>query len=184
MLSLNSLVLCKVPILFSIVKLKLVHNFSQFIHRFKIGSFWELVSGCTSKFFPVHKEIFGFLDATLASAGNTVSKQKWGKKLEWSSWGVRLWLSPDLNCIWKRRNLFTKTSIYLDSSQYSIFFQSLMNAMFFLLGKSLFSWWNCLKIKLYSLFGQHGFCLIFILNKNKCFLSGALLKIFPSSPSM
>ena len=31
--------LCKFPILFSALKFKLVHNFSQFIYRFKIGSF-------------------------------------------------------------------------------------------------------------------------------------------------
>ena len=30
-------VLCKLPILFSIVKLKLGHNFNQFTNRFKIG---------------------------------------------------------------------------------------------------------------------------------------------------
>ena len=33
----------------------------------------------------------------------------------------------------------------------------------------------------YSLFGQPGFCLIFILSKNKVFQSGALLKMPPSS---
>ena len=36
---------------------------------------------------------------------------------------------------------------------------------------------KCLKITLYSLFGQPGFCLIFILSKNKGFQSVALLKI-------
>ena len=36
----------------------------------------------------------------------------------------------------------------------------------------------------YSLFGQPGFCLIFILSKNKVFQSGALLKMPPSSPFM
>ena len=35
----NSLLLCKLLILFSTVQLKLGHNFSQFIHRFKIGTF-------------------------------------------------------------------------------------------------------------------------------------------------
>ena len=38
----------------------------------------------------------------------------------------------------------------------------------------------CLKIALYSLFGQPEFCLIFILNKNNDFQSGALLKMCPS----
>ena len=42
----------------------------------------------------------------------------------------------------------------------------------------------CLKIALYSLFGQPGFCLIFILSKKKSFQSEALLKMPPSSPSM
>ena len=35
-----------------------------------------------------------------------------------------------------------------------------------------------------SLFGQHVFCLMFILNKNKVFQPGALLKMPPSSPFM
>ena len=50
------LFLCEFPILFSIVKLKLGHNFSQFIHRFKIWIFkcWSW-SVYTSKFFPIHK---------------------------------------------------------------------------------------------------------------------------------
>ena len=42
----------------------------------------------------------------------------------------------------------------------------------------------CLKIALYSLFGQPGFCLIFILSKNKGFQSKALLKMPPSFLSM
>ena len=40
------------------------------------------------------------------------------------------------------------------------------------------------KIALHSFFGQSGFYLVFILTKNKSFQSVALLKIFPSSPSM
>ena len=43
------------------------------------------------------------------------------------------------------------------------------------------------KIELYSLFGQPGFCLIFILSKKKRdrdFQSVPLLKMPPSSPSM
>ena len=36
----------------------------------------------------------------------------------------------------------------------------------------------CLKIALYSLFEQPGFCLIFISSKNKSFQPGALLKSF------
>ena len=42
----------------------------------------------------------------------------------------------------------------------------------------------CMKIALYSLFGQPELCLIFILSKNKDFHSGVLLKMPPSSPSM
>ena len=34
------------------------------------------------------------------------------------------------------------------------------------------------------LFGQSGFCLIFILSKNKSFRYGPLLKMHPSSPPM
>ena len=54
----NSLILCKLPTLFSTVKPKLGHNFSQFIHRFKIGIFecwsWVVLPIClqfTNKFF-------------------------------------------------------------------------------------------------------------------------------------
>ena len=41
----NSLILCKLPILFSTVKFKLGYNFSQFIHRCKIGIFecWSVL---------------------------------------------------------------------------------------------------------------------------------------------
>ena len=42
----------------------------------------------------------------------------------------------------------------------------------------------CLKIALYSLFGQHGFCLTFFLSKNEGFWSGPFFKVPPSSPSM
>ena len=38
----SSLILCKLPILFSTVKLQLEHKFFQFIHRFKIEIFWVL----------------------------------------------------------------------------------------------------------------------------------------------
>ena len=43
----NSLILCKLPILFSTVKFKLGYNFSQFIHRCKIGIFecWSVLFG-------------------------------------------------------------------------------------------------------------------------------------------
>ena len=43
---------------------------------------------------------------------------------------------------------------------------------------------NALKFALHSFFGQSGFYLVFILTKNKSFQSVALLKLFPSSPSM
>ena len=62
----SSLILCKLRILFSTVQLKLEHKFSQFIHRFKIGIFRVLVLGCTFKFFSIHKENLGFLNAVLA----------------------------------------------------------------------------------------------------------------------
>ena len=82
-------VLCYVPILFSAVKLKLGHNFSQFIYRFKIRtieswtksvlpSFSQFtmrlktgISDCcpcwNSKFFPVHWKYWklGFWSITL-----------------------------------------------------------------------------------------------------------------------
>ena len=41
-------------------------TFSQFLHRFQIGIFWVLVLGCTSRFFPINKEILGFLNVALA----------------------------------------------------------------------------------------------------------------------
>ena len=37
------------------------------LHRFQIGIFWVLVLGCTSRLFPINKEILGFLN--VASAG-------------------------------------------------------------------------------------------------------------------
>ena len=49
--------LCEFPILFSTVKLKLGHNFSQFIHRFKIWilKYWSwAVYIYASKFFSSH----------------------------------------------------------------------------------------------------------------------------------
>ena len=47
--------LCEFPILFSTVKLKLGHNFSQFIHRFKIWILkcWSWTVD-TFRFFPIH----------------------------------------------------------------------------------------------------------------------------------
>ena len=49
--NMNNLILCKLHILFSIVKLKLGHNFCQFIHRFKSRIFWVLVISCIHRFF-------------------------------------------------------------------------------------------------------------------------------------
>ena len=49
--------LCELPILFSTVKVKLGHKFSQLIHKFNImiSKYW---SGAVyiSKFFPIHKK--------------------------------------------------------------------------------------------------------------------------------
>ena len=51
-------VLCEFSILFSPVKLKLGHRFSQLIHRFNIGIL-KCWSGAVyiSKFFPIHKRM-------------------------------------------------------------------------------------------------------------------------------
>ena len=48
--------LCEFPVLFSTMKLKLGHNFSQFIHRFKIWSLkcWSWAA-FTSRFFPIYE---------------------------------------------------------------------------------------------------------------------------------
>ena len=51
----NSLILSKLIIFFSTVKLKLGSNFSQFIHRFKIGIFGYCFSW-TSQFFPIQEK--------------------------------------------------------------------------------------------------------------------------------
>ena len=61
----SRLILCKLPILFSTVKLRLGQKFSQFIHRFKIGIFLVLVLGCTFKVFPFDKESVKFLNIAL-----------------------------------------------------------------------------------------------------------------------
>ena len=67
----NSLIFCKLPILFWTVKLKLGHKFSLFIHRFKIKIFecWSLAilpsfsqfknrfcDFWTFQFFPIHEK--------------------------------------------------------------------------------------------------------------------------------
>ena len=61
----SRLILCKLPVLFSTVKLRLGQKFSQFIHRSKIEIFWVLVLGCTSKVFPFNKEGLEFLNIHL-----------------------------------------------------------------------------------------------------------------------
>ena len=66
----NSLILCKLHILFSTVTLKLGHTFSRFIHIFKIRTFWLLALGCTYKLFPIYNEILGFLNVALAGLLN------------------------------------------------------------------------------------------------------------------
>ena len=55
-----SLILCKLPILFSTVKLNVGPKL------FPNWDFEVLVLGCTSKFFPIHKEILEFLNVALA----------------------------------------------------------------------------------------------------------------------
>ena len=56
----NCLILFKLPILFTTVKLRVGHKLSQFIHKLKIGIF-DLVLGRSSKCSPIHKEIFRFV---------------------------------------------------------------------------------------------------------------------------
>ena len=56
----SSLILCKLPVLFSTVKLNLGPKFFPNWH------FGVLVLGCTSKFFRSHKEISEFLNVALA----------------------------------------------------------------------------------------------------------------------
>ena len=73
--------LCEFPILFSTVKLKLGHTFSQLIHRFNIWILkcW-LGAVYFSKFFPIHKRggKLGFLKS-LDCIGlfQKKSKQRW-----------------------------------------------------------------------------------------------------------
>ena len=57
-----SLILCKFPISFSTAKHKLGHNFSKFVHGFKLGFFivslWlKLVLSCTSSFSQFTKKL-------------------------------------------------------------------------------------------------------------------------------
>ena len=56
----NSLILCKLPVLFSTVKLNLGAKL------FRNWDFGVLVLGCTFKFFPIPKEISEFLNVALA----------------------------------------------------------------------------------------------------------------------
>ena len=62
----DSLILRKLP------------KFSQFIRRFKVGIFWVLVLGCTSKFFPINKEILGFLN--IAPARLLIFSNSWKRR--------------------------------------------------------------------------------------------------------
>ena len=80
-------------------------------------------------------------------------------------------------CIWDKPNLLANTSLCSDSSQYTILSQSLVQI-------GLIFWWKCLKTTFSFFIGQPGFCLIFILSKNKVFQSGALLKMPPSSRNL
>ena len=60
------LISCKLPVLFSSVKLKLVLKFSKFMCRNIIGIFGCSSSAIISKFSPVQKEISEFLNITQA----------------------------------------------------------------------------------------------------------------------
>ena len=55
--------LCELPILFSTVKLKLGHKFSQLIHKYNISVLkcWFGAEDI-SKFFPIHKKEMGNWD--------------------------------------------------------------------------------------------------------------------------
>ena len=57
------------------------HKFSQFLHIVKIGIFWVLVLNCTSKFFPINKEILGFFNIALAGLLNFSQVMKKIKKI-------------------------------------------------------------------------------------------------------
>ena len=85
--------LCEFSILFSTVKLKLGHKFSQLIHRFNIGIL-KCWSGAVyiSKFFPIHKRDgkLGFLKSL-----DCISKFS---PIHWKVWKLRF-LSPCLH-IW------------------------------------------------------------------------------------
>ena len=85
--------LCEFSILFSTVKLKLGHRFSQLIHRFNIGIL-KCWSGAVyiSKFFPIHKRDgkLGFLKSL-----DCISKFS---PIHWKVWKLRF-LSPCLH-IW------------------------------------------------------------------------------------
>ena len=108
--------------------------------------------------------------------GTIVSKLKRGEKLQ-NLAGVANNPRPP-NCIWYKPSLFASTSLCSLSSQYPIFCQSLVNAHFFYFwNRSWYSDESVWKLHVYSLFGQPGFCLIFILSKNKGFESVILLKM-------
>ena len=98
------------------------------------------------------------------------------------------------NCIWNKLtcqhlvfllSFFPLLLFFFESSSKQKCFLNLWSIKIF------FYFWDrpwyfrlmCLKIALYSLFGQAELCLIFILIKN-VFHSGVLLKMPPSSPSM
>ena len=62
------------------------------------------------------------------SAGNNVSKLTWGKKLQNFPEVTTHPRAP--NCTWNKPNLFAKALLCSDSSQYTVFSQLLINAVF------------------------------------------------------
>ena len=49
-----------------VLELLSFHVLSTWVKHPKLGFFLVLVSGCNSRFFPIHKEILGFLNVALS----------------------------------------------------------------------------------------------------------------------
>ena len=97
----KSLILCKLPILFSTVKFKLGYDFSQFIHRCKIGIFERWPEVVLTSCFHFTERFFGFLNVALAGLVSLSQFMIKDGKLFFlkkkQAWAVPL-ISP--SCLW------------------------------------------------------------------------------------
>ena len=149
---------CELRILFSRVKFKLGHKFSQFIHIFKIWILkcrsWAVYTfnsfpiherdgklasfnslGCTSKFFPIHLKNCDFW-SPLAFIFCQMARIVFQYNMWRSRGGVNLWL----NCQFSRKNTYNVGNNFLSLSDLEILFQNINVGI----NCKIFMWLCCL----------------------------------------